>query len=210
MRANYQDISIKFKGKTPFIPHNDILCDPLHPKTKQFKEITSVRKKTDDHYCAMARLEWEASFYFNEELGFYISTKALFSCIQGAAKKSRKGKDVINAVSFENYIGYPINELKGKSIKDLWEATNEDSGEKSFVFTESVVVSRARIMRTRPIIENWSVDFDVRLDTEVTPLDEFKNQLEIAGQYIGLGDCRPEGGNGFYGRFELEKFKVLN
>ena len=207
MKVNIKKIDITIEGITPLIMHNDTLCNPLHPITKKMKEISGVRKKTDEHHLAMARIEWGSSFYEDKELGIYMPTKSIFATIKSAAKKSKQGKVIVNAINFSHAIGFPLNGLKGQTSDKLWKKINAE-GLQPYVFCESVTVGRAKIMRTRPIFHKWSVDFDVMLDTEVLTIEDFKSFCEIAGSQCGLCEHRPEKGNGSYGRFELTKFEV--
>lgn len=208
MKSNIQNIEITIEGTTPLIMHSDVLCNPLNPMSKKMKEISGIRKKTDEHHLAMARIEWEASFYYNEELGFYMPTKCLFATIKSAAKKSKKGKLVVNAINFSSAIGFPLSNLKNKTPKDLWDIESSN-GSKVYAHCESVVVGMARIMRTRPIFQKWEVKFDVMLDKEVMSIEEFRSLLDIAGMQCGLCELRPERGNGSYGRFEVTRFEEV-
>jgi len=205
MQTNLSNMNVRIEGVTPLIMHSDVLCNPLNPMAKKMKEISGIRKKSDEHHLAMARIEWEASFYYNESLGFYMPSKCLFATIKSAAKKSKKGKLIVNATNFSSAIGYSLNGLKGKTPVDLWDVENE-SGSKVYAHCESVVVGAARIMRTRPIFNKWSVNFDLLLDRELVSVDEFRSLLDIAGSQCGLCELRPERGNGSYGRFEVTEF----
>lgn len=42
-----ETLKVKIKGATPLLQNRDVLSDPLHPLSKEIKEITSKRKKTD-------------------------------------------------------------------------------------------------------------------------------------------------------------------
>jgi len=68
---------------------------------------------------------------------------------------------------------------------------------------QPVVIMRARIMRARPRFDKWALDFKIEIIDERIDIPTFKDILEYAGQYIGLGDFRPR-----YGRFKVTKFQV--
>lgn len=71
--------------------------------------------------------------------------------------------------------------------------------------TRSVVLNRKdRIIRHRPRMAEWSVDFTIEIHNDQIVANDLQLILQDAGQYIGIGDYRPK-----YGRFRVEKFKVL-
>src|SRR5215469_12842136 len=84
--------SVNIKGITPLIMHCDKACDPLHPICKAQKEISSIRKKTDEHHIALSKLDFEAALYYDDKLGIYMPSKCLRGCIKAAAKKYKLGK----------------------------------------------------------------------------------------------------------------------
>jgi hypothetical protein len=65
-----------------------------------------------------------------------------------------------------------------------------------------VVIKGARIMRVRPKLEQWGLDFDIEVwDSSI----EKKNVNEIlayAGRFVGIGDYRPK-----FGRFIVTRFE---
>lgn len=73
------------------------------------------------------------------------------------------------------------------------------------VFKSLVVIpsTKGRIMRSRPILREWSLTFDVEYDVEIDP-NSILEALRIAGRYVGIGDWRPEK-KGKYGKFELDE-----
>jgi len=64
----------------------------------------------------------------------------------------------------------------------------------------------SRVRRCFPVIQSWKgeVTFTV-LDDTITK-DVFERHLRDAGSFIGIGRFRPRN-NGYYGRFEVEKFR---
>lgn len=67
----------------------------------------------------------------------------------------------------------------------------------------SVVIQRSRIMRVRPILNEWGLKFKIiNLQPENLSKKVIKDILTDSGKYTGIGDMRPE-----YGRFEIVKFK---
>jgi hypothetical protein len=66
-----------------------------------------------------------------------------------------------------------------------------------------VVVQRSRILRARPLFNEWALEFKIlNQDPTVVHSDTLRRILEDAGKYYGLGDFRPE-----FGLFRVERFE---
>lgn len=204
---NIKKFEITIEGITPLIMHCDKACNPLHPITKKMKEITSIRKKTDEHHLALSRIEFEAATYYDENIGIYMPSKCLQGCIKAAAKKYKLGKQT-KAVILSEAVGYPLEPHSKKSIEDLYQYTNK-SGDHTYVFIENLVVGTARIMRTRPIFSEWKVNFALYLDPELLPENELRMILDTAGNEYGLCELRPGRATGNYGKFKIARFEEV-
>jgi len=69
---------------------------------------------------------------------------------------------------------------------------------------QSVVIQRSRIMRARPRLDEWELDFQIlNIDERITP-NIIKSILVEAGNFVGIGNYRPR-----YGRFEVIKFEPV-
>ena len=67
-----------------------------------------------------------------------------------------------------------------------------------------VRIGRARVVRSRPHLPNWSLTFAVQLiDADAVPGEVLNSILVAAGQSVGIGDYRPR-----FGRFSVTKFKA--
>jgi len=71
------------------------------------------------------------------------------------------------------------------------------------IHEEPVVIQRNRVISWRPLIENWSIDFTVRVLDEKIDLLQLREILVEAGKYKGIGDHRPE-----FGRFDIVNWEV--
>ena len=77
-----------------------------------------------------------------------------------------------------------------------------------------VVISRSRIIRSRPRFDEWEATFDVQVLDPDTWLDSFdeeysgggnlRDMIEAAGMFKGLCDFRPR-----FGRFKVESFNLV-
>jgi hypothetical protein len=68
-----------------------------------------------------------------------------------------------------------------------------------------VVVQRARIVRERPVLPNWALNFSIEYDEDEISKSTLKELLDYAGRRAGIGDFRPDKG-GSFGRFIVTKF----
>jgi len=75
------------------------------------------------------------------------------------------------------------------------------------IFKILVVIpsTKGRIMRYRPMLKEWQLEFHILFDEEI-PQDVVKESLEIAGRNVGIGDWRPEK-KGKYGKFQVVEWK---
>lgn len=198
---------IHLKGISPFVQNCDTLANPLHPTTKQLKEITSLKTKMDEHHLAIAKLQWRASLYYDEDLGVYLSSKMIIGCLRASARKEKKGLHM-KALIVDCVLGTPLLPYRDMSPEKLWSLKNKKD-EQIHVFTESVNVQRAKTMRTRPIFNNWEVKFEALLNTEILSEIELKRIIERAGFEYGFGELRPQLASGTCGRFELVFMKEI-
>ena len=142
--------------------------------------------------------EAEASLYRDANGKIIIPSLNLLSSMQKAAveyKVPGKGKK-----TFKTYI------LAGLRIEpDNIPLMTDGGGEKGEgwnVDLRPVVIQRARILRARPKVDNWSLEFTVHiLDSIIRPPD-VRNFLDGAGRYSGLCDFRP-----LFGLYRVEKFE---
>jgi hypothetical protein len=63
--------------------------------------------------------------------------------------------------------------------------------------------SGKRVLRRFPLIASWEASFDVFILDPIITEDVFREMVEIAGMFIGIGRFRPEKG-GTNGRFRIK------
>lgn len=66
-----------------------------------------------------------------------------------------------------------------------------------------------RILRHRPMFDDWELSFSVELDTDTIPEKLFRLIVNDAGHKIGLGDFRPDT-KGPFGKFDVTKWDLKN
>lgn len=177
----------------PLIMHNGLLADPTYDYTRKIKPIAAKRKKTDDDYEEIARLEFLGGLYYTDALGPYLPGLNVRRALIDAARLSREGKNVergLVRISRENRLEYDGPRLK----EDLW-------ADARFVHRALVKISgRGTVNRTRAQFHDWSARVDIEFDSTVLNTADLIRLAETAGAYIGLGDGRPF----FGGRFEVK------
>lgn len=106
-----------------------------------------------------------------------------------------------------------------KSVKSVAGGTVIPSEEKIYfdekfkvcdveIDSRPVVIMRARIMRHRSRLENWTCSFELMIDESILPVDSVHSILCDSGKRAGLGDFRPQKG-GPFGRFQITIWKML-
>lgn len=73
-------------------------------------------------------------------------------------------------------------------------------------FSASVVIptTKGRVMRIRPRLPKWELDFTLNFDGKLLPEEVVKQILENAGVTVGIGDWRPRCGRFMVTRFVAE------
>ena len=186
-----QQLEITIEGVSPLLMHNGQTADPLNKFSKELKAVSSKRKKTDEDYAEMSRIEWHAGLYVNRDGFLVIPSEILEASIGDGAKKSKLGKAFKSAVFVDQDAILDIGIGPKKKAIDLW-------GDDQYRDVRGVRVGQARIMRTRPIFTNWKAKFVVNYDDEQVNESEVVRALEDAGSKSGLCDNRPK-----YGRFRV-------
>jgi hypothetical protein len=183
-------------GTGSLLMHNGQLANPRNQWAKAIKLISSKRKKADEDYEEMARLEFLGGLYYDDEIGPYIPAECIDGALTDGAKKKKLGKAFKSCVMAEGE-KFALDYKGPRDRNKLWE-----SGQ--FQHECLAVVGMARVVRTRPRFRDWGVTFDIALiPGEVNPSD-IEEALRVSGAYGGLCDYRPK-----YGRFTVESFKEV-
>lgn len=184
-----QELDFKIRGIAPLLMHNGRLADPLDKFSKELKALSGQRKKTEETYVAMSRVEWFAGLYTNAQGLLILPSTLIEACIGGGAKCSKLGRAFKSAVLVPDDALLVIDTRK--PIAELFEDEN-------YRDVRAVKVGQARVMRTRPIFKTWSTTFTVSFDDEQVNEAEVTRAVEDAGLRVGLCDYRPK-----FGRFEV-------
>jgi hypothetical protein len=181
--------------------HNGQLADPLNTYTKQLKEMTSKRKKSDDDHEKIAEIEFQGGLYFDDGAGPFIPADALDAVITKGATKKRLGTVVqacVRTAEDINPLQYETFGAKGARTRDgLWK-------EPRFRDRRGCGVQKSRVIRTRPKFTNWSVTFEIDVVPSELNAKDIKQAIIDAGVYVGLCDFRPR-----FGLFTLKEFEEI-
>lgn len=191
-----KEATVRIKGVTPCLMHNGQMTDPLNRFTKAMKELTGKRKKTDADQEAMARLELEAAYYIDDQGRPCWPGENIESGFCAAAAKLRL-KTTAKSAFFCSGM-WPIIHNGPKHYLKLMD-------DPAYVDYRTVrnPGSNGRVMRTRPIFNDWALEFKFWFSEDTLNTVDVRQVFDIFGEQIGLSDYRPK-----YGRFIVEKFDV--
>ena len=179
-----KEFIVTIKGVTPLL-FNKFLESSISSEVK--KRSGSIGKsKTED------------KLYKNPEGKIYTPSTHISGMLVNSAKNFKirnKGKST-------------YSKLAGSCIEiepDILIHKNQKWEE----FTISAVIpsTKGRIMISRPLIRKWEIDFNIKITDDI-PEDVLKSILDYGGQYIGIGDWRPDK-KGKYGKFIVTSFKEV-
>jgi hypothetical protein len=192
-----QNFTLTITGTAPLLMHNARLADPLDTISKEIKKVTGKRKKTDDDYAEIARLEHAGGLYMDSDIGPFIPGQNIERALVDAAKLTKLGTTLKRGMFITTDIN-PLGYAGPRGADDLWK-------DGRFTHTASIRVGATggRTMRTRPVFPEWKLQCEGVLDTSLVDLVQLQDIATTAGAMIGLGDWRPR-----FGRFTAEVAKT--
>ncbi len=192
----YQTVKLRLQGVNEIILHNGQTADPRNKYSKLLKEISSKRKKTDSDLDQMAAIEFLAGLYV-ENGDIVLPDHVIEAAIIAGAKKSKSGVQAKTAVFVKgaaslDFEGKPP-EITPESLQALF-----DGGQHHL--SVGVRVGTSKVIRTRPMLKNWSATIELEYDDEFVNRKQAVQFVYDAGRQVGLCDWRPK-----YGRFTVEE-----
>ncbi len=186
-------LSYHLSSTSPLLLHNGQLVDPLNKWSKAMKSISSKRKKTDADLEELARLEFLGSLYLTAN-GPAIPVNNVMAMVIAAAKKHREGDLAKTGVIVDDHA---VLEYDGpRTPDDMWK-------DERFRDSRPVRVGQARVIRTRPVFENWSTTITLTIDDEIVNPSRVDDWMNTAGRIVGLCELRP-----IMGRFTAERVSI--
>lgn len=150
--------------------------------------------------------EAEMRTYRNDKGNLVVPSVQVRASLLEASKAFKLGrtnlKTVLNSIMIEPVDDLELKSLSNRPIKNYT------------IDKRRVVVSRAGIMRARPVVPEWKLSFKIEVDRELmenslqgtSTLELLTRVLSDAGKKQGIGDYRPQKG-GSFGRFEVTNAK---
>ncbi len=187
-------ITLHLTGIRPMLMHNGRLANPIDPWTRELKALTGKRRKTDEDLIAMMRVEARGGAYETPDGLLAYPTENVWRCLFDAAKAFKRGEDVKRALVHDGAI-VPLL-VNGDEV-----AVDEFLADPEHIDYRPVRVQRAKTMRARPLVSDWSTTVHFELLTDVIDPRDLGPIIERAGRLVGLGDYRPTYGT-FNGQVE--------
>lgn len=183
-----RNFTLTLVGTAPMLVHNARLADPLDKWAKELKKVSGKRTKTEDDHLEMSRIEFMGGLYYDNDLGPVVPAMNIEAALVGGAKKIKLGKAVTQGLRITDQVT-PIAYQGPRELDALW-----GNGESDHVHRASVKVGMARVMRTRPMFNNWALEASGIFDESIFDEDVINEICTYAGTLIGLGDWRPRFG----------------
>lgn len=184
----YKTFAAELVGIAPLLMHNGQTADPLNRYSKMMKEVSGKRKKTEADFEELARIEYMAGLYVDED-GPVIPHRMLEAVITEGAKKSKLGKLAQAGVIVDKHARLDYD--GPRSPKELF-------ADENFRFTVPVRIGQQKVVRTRPHFAKWSAKIEVSYLADIINERDLLTAIRNAGSLCGIGDWRPR-----YGRFCL-------
>lgn len=163
----------------------------------RYHETEKLNKELPDAYRLRT---WREHLHYDKDGQVFIPPMTFKNCLSEVAKFLSvqipgKGKSTYTKhfeagvlVMDSAYIGIH---------KDAVECEN------LFLPSDGVRGSGKRVVKTYPVIREWTCTIPVYISDDMITEDVFKYHLQQAGTFIGIGRFRPRN-NGYYGRFTVE------
>jgi hypothetical protein len=180
-------IRMTLTGTRPLLLNNARLANPLDPIVRALKPMLAKKRKTDEDLLAIMQIEARGGVYETDDGLLAIPTDNIWRSIKDAATMSRNGRDIERGLSFEEAMVSLLVNGETVRVDDFLTVENIDY--------RSAVISRRRIMVSRPIVRNWSCVADVEIIDEIIDLHSFKPILDRAGKFSRLGTYRTKFGS---------------
>lgn len=186
-----QHLRFQITSEAPLLLHNGQMADPLNKFSKQLKEISGKRGKTDADHEAMARIEWFASLY-TEKGKIVLPSEVIEAAFNTGARKMKLGKQSQSTIFCTG--NAPLSfDGDNMTIDELFE---RDANR----MTVGVRVGQAKVMRTRFRVDEWSCSPEIQFDDKILNPSQVVDIVKATGELIGLCDWRPK-----FGRFSSKK-----
>jgi hypothetical protein len=179
-------IAIRIQGKTPLLLNR-------FTDAAAIAATSGTRGSSAGGDRGTPREIAESKLYKDEDGKLCIPQPNLLRCIVDGGSFHKIGKKQVTTA--KSSLVYASADVDGTMIaikhKQPW-----------VVDTRPIVIpsTGGRILAYRPRFDDWELDFQIELETDIIGVKLFRSIVDDAGQKIGLGDFRPSK-KGPYGRF---------
>jgi len=194
-----EKIIFKIEGISPLLLHNP---SSMMGELEMVEEKGDKKKKGSDigvKRIPIPEEEARQGLYIDKENNFYIPAICFHNCIANAAKGKRIGK-----VSAPSIVWGAINVYEEKCI--LIDPEKNKPLKDYEIDIRTVVVgfgkNSKRIIRARPKFLVWGCYVKFEYDWEVIDPKVILQLMQIGGNFVGVGDYRPQT-RGPFGRFKV-------
>lgn len=187
-----EQIGLRLKGSNLLMVNNPQTVNPFNTFTKQIKELTGKKRRTDQDEHDLMRIKWRAALYYDEDVGPYLPSVQVLESIRSAAKISRQGLTIgrgLHTLGDKTPILY-----RGPRDPDLM---YEDE---RFVDIRDASPSGKRVTAVRPVFRDWAIEVNFLLDPEHLNRRDLLAFADLAGKVIGIGTYRK-----IFGRYECSE-----
>lgn len=174
---------VRLKSRSPYLMHRFPVENGSEGNSRTIKEDLTVEQ--DAERCA----------YRDSNGALVIPAEHIEGAIRDGARYHKIGRRA----------AWP---LAGAAVQ-LLDRTIPLGVDKYAIDSRAVTIpsTKGRIVRHRPMIANWEVDFQLELDTSIYSDALFRKILTDAGLRAGIGDYRPAK-SGPFGRFDVLRLEV--
>lgn len=180
-------IHVKLKGLTPLLM-NRLTLNALETKSRRKLESANFEEQAKEA-AYIAEIDGKKQLY--------VPNYAVYAMIIHTAKQYRSRRT-------------PLSSLLAGTIRIEPEKIPLGT-DKYEIDVRPVVIQKSRVLKARPRIDNWQIEFDIIYNKKFlhpTVLETLKVILEDAGTRVGLLDYRPQH-MGWFGTFEVAEFKLV-
>jgi len=146
---------------------------------------------------------WRERLHTNESGDVFIPPMAFKNCLSEVAKFLSKQIPGKGKSTYTKHFeaGVMVMEPLPLGVK-----RDDVEKETYFVPADGRRGSGKRVTKHFPVIRSWAGDVTFYILDETITAEVFREHLEEAGKFIGIGRFRPRN-NGYYGRFKVTKIQ---
>lgn len=183
----------------------------MHTAIVELKSISAYsqsapiqsKRGPNESYDDMEERTWRERMHITDDGYVFIPAMSIKNSLASAGKwlgKSIPGKGK-STYSKRLEAGVMVIDdiklgIKGEDVK----------GNRLFVPSDGIRGSGKRVFKIFPLIPEWSGTVIFTILDDIITKEVFKEHLEQAGMFIGIGCFRPQS-NGTFGRFSIEKLE---